>query len=158
MNQNGTQEEIKEGIEISIPARSRRAPRVSPEHRTAFLRSRYAILHRQLDAVDDPARTIVRGRRKVARSLNRQASTRRSRFTGVFKNHSKWQALIDIFDRKTYIHSYMTEQEAARAYDLMSLVLKGLAGLTNFDYSKTDVLDLISNHSNIIDKFCSNHS
>mmetsp|Transcript_23098 Transcript_23098/g.22976 ORF Transcript_23098/g.22976 Transcript_23098/m.22976 type:complete len:227 (-) Transcript_23098:26-706(-) len=147
-------EEMKPSFAKAERNRRRRAARLTNTQRTVYLRRKLVDLYRELDAIDDQDITVVYGQSKIA-SISVRPSNRRSRFVGVFKNTSKWQALIDISSWKTYIQTYSTEQEAARAYDLMSLLLKGLRALTNFDYSKADILELFTTHSDIIDKFCS---
>ena len=71
-------------------------------------------------------------------------SNRRSAYIGVFKNGPNWQSLISIDKKKTYIGTYLTEIEAARAFDYYSILLHGLTAVTNLDYSKRDILELIT--------------
>jgi len=61
--------------------------------------------------------------------------TKISRYRGVSKNKSKWQAYIRINKKNTYLGSYKNEKIAAQIYDIMSLNKKGLKAKTNFKYS-----------------------
>ncbi|CAI2360066.1 unnamed protein product [Moneuplotes crassus] len=127
--------------------------------RTAYLRAKLERLYRYLDKVADDNKVLVHGKQKV-HPRSRKASSRRSRYIGVFKNGTKWQALININAKKTYIETYLTEEPAARAFDLMSLILNSEKAVTNYDYSKADILELIASHScvecpeAIVNKFC----
>lgn len=51
--------------------------------------------------------------------------------------------------KKTYIGSYYTEEEAAKSYDFYAIVLKHLSAKTNFDYTLSEIKEMIMNyHSN----------
>ncbi|CAI2384709.1 unnamed protein product [Moneuplotes crassus] len=153
--QCNTHQQVLPTSTIHAPARNLSKHRGSLEYRTAYLQNNLSLLYQQLEAVEDPLITIVGRKPKIAASRSNGRSHRRSRFTGVFKNTVRWQALIDILGNKTYISTHSTEQEAARAYDLMSLLLKGLRASTNFNYSKNDVLELFTSLADIVRKFCS---
>ena len=45
---------------------------------------------------------------------------------GVTKNANRFQAMITLGDRKRYIGTYASAEEAARAFDKHSIVLRGL--------------------------------
>uniref|UniRef100_A0A7S3NFD0 AP2/ERF domain-containing protein n=1 Tax=Euplotes harpa TaxID=151035 RepID=A0A7S3NFD0_9SPIT len=92
-------------------------------------------------------KTVVEGKAKSA-SRARSASQSRSQFIGVSKNGDKWQALITVNKRKTYIGSYSCEQHAAVAFDFYSIVLHYFTATTNFSYAKQDVIDMIANFKN----------
>ena len=84
---------------------------------------------------------LIHGKQKLAPRGN---SNRRSTFIGVFKNGPNWQALISIDKKKTYIGTYSTELDAAKAFDYYSILLHGLTAVTNFDYSKRSIVELIA--------------
>lgn len=96
-----------------------------------------------LDLIMNDNAPLIVARQKAAprRSAN---SNRRSTFIGVFKNGPNWQALISIDKRKTYIGTYATELEAARAFDYHSILLHDLTAITNFNYSKSEILQLFA--------------
>jgi len=52
----------------------------------------------------------------------------------VFKNGNKWQALIMINRKKTYIGNYESEEEAAKVYDEYALKYHGNKAKTNFNH------------------------
>ena len=51
---------------------------------------------------------------------------RGSRFRGVSKNGSKWQALLMIHHKKRYLGSFKTDEEAATQYDRYAFLQHGL--------------------------------
>ena len=85
---------------------------------------------------------IHKKRKSAARRL---VSSRRSQYTGVFKNGDNWQTLISIHKRKTYIGTYTKELEAAKIFDFYSILLNGVTAKTNFDYTKKDIIEMIEN-------------
>ena len=72
------------------------------------------------------------------------ASLKQTSYIGVSKNGPNWQSLIAINKKKTYIGTYMTEIEAAQAYDFYCMLLYSINAKTNFRYTKLEVIDLIS--------------
>ena len=72
-------------------------------------------------------------------------------YIGVFKNGEKWQALISIQKKKTYIATFDSGLEAAKAFDLLSIILNKYLAKTNFDYWKQDIHDLLERFSFIIE-------
>ena len=86
---------------------------------------------------------IVHGKRKnIAKVRN---SNRRSTYTGVFKNGDNWQAFISINTRKTYLGTFSTQEEAAKTFDLYSILVHGLSAKTNFDYTKNEIINIVEN-------------
>jgi hypothetical protein len=68
-----------------------------------------------LNLIENPEEVVFYGKKKgKERNVN---SRRRSRFIGVCKNGTHWQALISINKKKTYIGTYTVEKDAAKAYD-----------------------------------------
>jgi len=124
----------------------------SNEVRTSYLKGLLDELYESLEKVENPDRVLISSKKKLNYRAEK-VSNRRSRYTGVFKNGSKWQALIAIKMKKTYIHTYADEKEAAKAFDLMSILMKKYLATTNFDYTKRDILDLFNNFSDIVVKF-----
>ena len=98
------------------------------------------LLH-ELNLIQRFSDEVVIGKSKSNRNANR--SFRRSLFIGVSKNGPNWQALISINKRKTYIGTYRSEAQAARAFDFYSLLLHSTTAKTNFDYTKSDILAMI---------------
>ena len=101
--------------------------------------------------VTNEGKVVVHGKRmSTARLL---LSSRRSHYTGVFKNGDNWQALISIQKRKTYIGTYTNELEAAKVFDFYSILLNGITATTNFDYTKMDIVEMIENYFSNDGKF-----
>ena len=67
----------------------------------------------------------------------------RSNFIGVSRNGSNWQSLITIKKRKTYIASYSQEAYAALTFDFYSILLNGLRAVTNFSYTKGELIEML---------------
>lgn len=98
-------------------------------------------IYRALNMVTDQDAILITSRTKPMprRSTN---SHRRSSFIGVFKNCQKWQSMIAIDGIKTYIGTYSTQLEAAKAFDYHSILLHGMDAITNFDYCKRSIEEL----------------
>lgn len=94
-----------------------------------------------LDTIDDCSEQFIIGKRKSHRSEFQ--SNRRSNYIGVSRNGPHWQALIWINKRKTYIGTYSSEIQAARAFDLYSILLHGLVAKTNSSYSKDEIVSML---------------
>lgn len=66
-------------------------------------------------------------------SMNRgMRSDNTSGFKGVVRRGSRWMARIKLHDRRTYLGTFATPQEAAHAYDAAALVLFGEFARPNF--------------------------
>ena len=59
---------------------------------------------------------------------------RGSKFRGVSRNRNKWQVLIMINRKKTFIGNFDSEEDAAKAYDKMAIQYHGERARTNFYY------------------------
>ena len=100
-----------------------------------------SILLSKIKRVSDERKVVIHKKKKSTARV--RLSTRRSHYTGVFKNGDNWQALISIYKRKTYIGTYTSEIEAAKMFDFYSILLNNLTASTNFDYTKKDILEMI---------------
>lgn len=137
-------EEIEE-IESFLPSKSEKSWEQASVRRTRKrlilenfdFDQRVESLIRTLEDFPDSGEAIVTPKRKNIRS---DESVRRSNFIGVIKNGPNWQSLISINRRKTYIGTYLTQNEAARAFDIYSFLLHGLKASTNFPYTKSEIL------------------
>ncbi|CAI2378955.1 unnamed protein product [Moneuplotes crassus] len=69
---------------------------------------------------------------------------RRSQYIGVTKNTTNWQALINVKGAKKYIGTFVHEVEAAKAYDLYSVAMKGKKASCNFTYTGKEMTKMIS--------------
>ena len=81
---------------------------------------------------------------KHPRGIRGQKSKRRSYFIGVSKNSFKWQALINFKNKKKYIGTFLTQEEAARAYDLYAMAFQGVKAKLNHSYSREEALSFIN--------------
>ncbi|CAI2387327.1 unnamed protein product [Moneuplotes crassus] len=70
-------------------------------------------------------------------------STRRSKYIGVSKNNTHWQALINIGRTKKYIGIFLSETDAARTYDLYAIAIKGTKAHLNFNYTSSEMISMI---------------
>ena len=62
-----------------------------------------------------------------------------SKYRGVSKNGNKWQVLIMINNKKYYLGSYLSEEIAARIYDIFAIINLGFKARTNFIYNHTQI-------------------
>lgn len=58
-----------------------------------------------------------------------------SKYRGVSKNGNKWQVLIMNNNKKCYLGSYLSEEMAARVYDIFAIKNRGIKARTNFIYN-----------------------
>ncbi|CAI2384515.1 unnamed protein product [Moneuplotes crassus] len=56
--------------------------------------------------------------------------------------------LINIGRTKKYIDIFLSEQEAARTYDLYAIALKGVKAGLNFDYTVEEMIAMIDHYLN----------
>ncbi|CAI2381981.1 unnamed protein product [Moneuplotes crassus] len=84
--------------------------------------------------------------RKKTRFTSNINLGRRSRYIGVTKNNTHWQALINVKKSKKYIGTFSNDIEAARTYDLFSLAIKGERALINFNYTADEMLESIDHY------------
>ena len=83
-----------------------------------------------------------------------------SNYRGVSKNGNKWQVLIMINKKTCYIGSYISEEIAAKIYDILAIKNWGIKARTNFKYNNYQIkkinesqIDIKSgNISDIIEK------
>jgi hypothetical protein len=83
---------------------------------------------------------------KTMRGLHNGTSDRRSKYIGVLKYKSFWQALINVGKLKRYIGTFDTENEAALAHDFYSIGLHYIEAKTNFSYQVVDLVPLINDY------------
>lgn len=74
---------------------------------------------------------------------------RSSKYRGVSKNGSKWQALIMINHRKCFLGNYLSEDLAARIYDIQAIKNWGIKAKTNFIYDNNQIKKIYNKKINI---------
>ena len=72
-----------------------------------------------------------------------------SKYRGVSKNGNKWQVLIMIDNKKYYKGSYLSEEIAARIYDIMAIKNFGIKARTNFIYNHIQIKKIKESKINI---------
>ena len=72
-----------------------------------------------------------------------------SKYRGVSKNGNKWQVLIMINNKKYYKGSYLSEEIAARIYDIMAIKNFGIKARTNFAYNHIQIKKIKESKINI---------
>lgn len=72
-----------------------------------------------------------------------------SRDIKKLKQNNKWQVLIMINNKKSYIGSYLSKELAARVYDILSIKNRGIKAKTNFIYNNIQKNNIIENKINI---------
>ena len=124
---------------------------IKPRKKNKLLKSRnicssLASLEKKINRVIDDKQICVHQSNKSKMNYKSLASGRRSRFIGVSKNGDVWQSLIMIDGKKTYIGSYLTEEEAGMSYDFYSIILKHFSAKTNFEYTVRDIKKMLANY------------
>uniref|UniRef100_A0A7S3N8K2 AP2/ERF domain-containing protein n=1 Tax=Euplotes harpa TaxID=151035 RepID=A0A7S3N8K2_9SPIT len=85
---------------------------------------------------------------------NRQSQLGRgSVFMGVSKNGEHWQVMINCGKDKKYIGTYLSEKEAAIAYDFYSICLHESKAKTNFSYDAGMVSRMVENYKRNLHNF-----
>ena len=123
--------------------------RRKPRYTTISLYSNLKRLNWFLSIMENDS-IVYFGKIKTKTRVN--ASAKRTSYYGVSKNGPHWQSLISINKKKTYVGTFMTEKEAAEAYDFYSMVLKCETAQTNFSYTKEQAQELVSKYSYLIDR------
>lgn len=72
-----------------------------------------------------------------------------SKYRGVSKNGNKWQVLIQINKKQSYIGSYLSEEFAARVYDVLEIKNRGIKAKTNFIYNNIQKNNISKSKINI---------
>ena len=72
-----------------------------------------------------------------------------SKYRGVSKNGNKWQVLIMKNNKKYYKGSYLSEEIAARIYDIMAIKYFGIKARTNFIYNHIQIKKIKESKINI---------
>ncbi|CAI2373568.1 unnamed protein product [Moneuplotes crassus] len=83
---------------------------------------------------------------KKARSVTKKNLRRRSKYIGVSKNNSNWQALVNVDQVKRYIGTFTNELEAARTYDLYSVAIREEEASLNFSYTSQQMLEQVDHY------------
>ena len=65
-------------------------------------------------------------------------------------NGKKWQVMVMGPSRKNYFGGVSDEVEAARLYDKLSIVQQGISAKTNFNYTKSDLLDVLNEAEDLL--------
>ena len=138
-----TRENLSESIIVPKSLRCRKKNKLLKTRNTQHGLKRLQII---LKNTVDRNQVVVHRSAKSRHSSKSSKSTRRSRYIGVSKNGDVWQSLIMIDKKKTYIGSYLSEDDAARSYDLYALILKHLSARTNFDYTLPQIRDMVRDH------------
>lgn len=115
-----------------------------PSHRKSSLPSITRQLKNILIELDNNPYLVIRSESKSKKGLHNGRSHRRSRYIGVCKNRSNYQALVNYKMLKKYIGTYRTESEAALMFDFYSIALHGLQKVsTNFTYKAQLLQEMI---------------
>lgn len=115
------------------------------------MRNKLALLYQDLDILEEDDSIFVKASNKLPYTAE-IASKRRSKYTGFFKNFSKWQAFIALNSVKTCTQAYESEEDAAKAFDVISLILKRVLAITNFKYTRREVVDLLHEYQDLVNK------
>ncbi|CAI2381598.1 unnamed protein product [Moneuplotes crassus] len=131
-------EDSEEYMEEQNISRKPKSKRRKFDIREDLLKLRSSILNEKI--------TEFPSTQKKAKSANKKHLKRRSEYIGVSRNNSNWQALINVNKAKKYIGTFADEIQAARAYDLFSVAVRGEDASLNFDYSAEEMLEKIEHY------------
>lgn len=109
----------------------------------AYFEQRRNVLTQLLKSFNDDE-VVIHPLMKKFKQKNYRSKTVGSRYRGVSKNKHKWQVMIMGNFKKFYIGGIKTELEAAKLYDKLAIFYHGMEAKTNFQYTKTDVENLIA--------------
>ncbi|GLJ42117.1 hypothetical protein SUGI_0872090 [Cryptomeria japonica] len=93
---------------------------------------------------------------KFIRRSSTGFSRGRSAYRGVTRHHKdgRWQAKIGRIDGNDvlYLGTFTNEEEAAKAYDVAAIKLRGEKAITNFDTSRYDVKGIMNSKLHVAKK------
>ena len=69
-----------------------------------------------------------------------------SKYRGVSRNGNKWQVLSMVNYKKYYLGSYISEELAARIYDIHAIKMRGIKARTNFQYNNAQLKNIYRNN------------
>ena len=104
---------------------------------------RHSTLRKIVESVKDDSSVLITGKPKN-KSKKFRKSNRHSIYRGVSLNGKKWQVMIMGQTKKNYFGGLLTELEAAIFYDRLAILTNGLAAKTNFNYTKSQLQELLS--------------
>lgn len=104
------------------------------------------LIENLIDLIDKDILTNIEGKydRYIVSDSNKLS--RKSPYIGVSRNKDHWQVLINNKTSKLYIGTYMSEFEAAIAYDFYSIWLHSYKAKTNFSHNSQAILSMIENY------------
>ncbi|CAI2374428.1 unnamed protein product [Moneuplotes crassus] len=130
-----TSEEAKQEVRSPVVLKKRRRRTELLDISQKLLKMKASILKQYVKGFESV--------RKRAKSANQKNFSRRSKYIGVSKNICNWQALINVGSVKKYIGTFVDEHQAARAFDIYSIALRGEKAPINFDYTAKEMLERI---------------
>lgn len=86
------------------------------------------------DARQLNSNTVKHVKKTTARAKRNGLS---SKFRGVCRNRRKWQAVIWVRGTRQYLGTFVSEEDAARAYDEAALEFRGVKAVLNFPSSNS---------------------
>ena len=105
--------------------------------------NKIGLLRKVLSGIHDDYQILITSKPKNKSNKIRK-SNRHSRYRGVSLNGKKWQVMIMGPIKKKYFGGIPTEREAAVFYDKLSILTNGLAAKTNFNYRKSDLMQMMN--------------
>ena len=131
---------------IKLPTRSIKARKKNKLLKERSVKENLLKLENTVRNTFDDGRIVIHRSSKSKFTSKSSKSGRRSTYIGVSRNGDVWQSLIMIDGKKTYIGSYLSEEEAAMSYDFYSIILKSFSAKTNFDYSIENIKRMLEDY------------
>ena len=106
----------------------------------------------------DQETELIDAKPKYVRKSIDEETYRGSKYRGVSKNKGKWQMMIMLNQRKVYMGSIDSEVQAARLYDHVAILSKGLNAKTNYTYTAAQLKKIVKDYDFTNDKnYCNDH-
>ena len=91
----------------------------------------------------DDDEVVIKAALKKQRALVGSKPENCARYIGLSRNGKKWQVLVMIDKKWTYITSLANQEACAWVYDKMIIYLNGMSAKTNFTYTKWEVESIV---------------
>mgnify|MGYP000935219429 CR=1 FL=1 len=93
---------------------------------------------------DEPEKILIDAIPKKIHSKIDGDTFRGSKFRGVSRNKNKWQMMIMINQNNIYLGGIKNDELAAKFYDKIAIISKGVNAQTNFAYKASQIEEILN--------------